>query len=358
MAITTKRPALVKRVTGKVAKIRAGAFSAKRTDKASAAATTWPEPDHSEAISVRDTLPEDDLAAPPAPADAPAVVASEVAGPDKAVTPASGLADAQIRTLADLCEALDKKCLELLEQVAAAHEAQAASEPVTAELREAVAQERIRRQELERELAEARQGHSQELAEARRAQAALEREIAALRLVMERSSRSGTTVRKPPEPATAPKPKPERNGEHAARLLPLLEAGLASGKMTAVHDTVRALTRFRVAGMIDAIEGTREAPVCRGWLLSRTDLQIDPVMFLMDDVGLLGWADASAERPDVTDAYGNTKPLPGFEVPISRVPVGRLRGIVAMAEADSEGGVVFEAARKTVPKGLFEQGRG
>ena len=355
MAITTKRPALVKRSSGKIVKPKAGKVSGKGMAKTGLSATTARGRETAEQERSEDLGPVDvSIVLPVAEtseADVAAPVAQLVNGADKAANPAAGLAEAQMRTLADLCEALDKKCLELLDDVAAAREAQATSEAAAAELKEAVAKERSRSQGLDRELADARRG-----------QAALEREIASLRLGLERSNRPNVAARKPPEPAAAPKPKPkpkpDRNGEHAARLLPLLQAGLASGKMTAVHDTVRALTRFRVAGMIDAIEGTHEEPVCRGWLLSRTDLQIDPVMFLMDDVGLLGWADADTERPDVTDAYGNTKPLPGFEVRISRIPVGRVRGIVAMAEAGSEGGVVFEAARKTVPKGLFEPARG
>ena len=277
-------------------------------------------------------------------------------GADKPATPAAGLAEAQMRTLADLCEALDKKCLELLEDVATARDAQAASEASAKELQEAVEKERSRSQGLERELTDVRRGQSRELADARRAQASLEREIAALRLVMERSNRPSAVGRKPAEPVAAPTPapspaQPRANGEHAARLLPLLQQTLASGAMAAVHDTTRALARFRVAGMIDAIEGTREAPICRGWLLSRTDLNAEPVMFLMDDVGLLGWADANTQRPDVNGAYPNTKPRPGFQASLSRMPVGRLRGLVAIKEADGDGAVFFEAARKAIPKG-------
>ena len=105
-----------------------------------------------------------------------------------------------------------------------------------------------------------------------------------------------------------------------------------------------------MAGTIDAIEGTREAPVCRGWLLSRADLQAQPLMFLMDDVGLLDWTEASSERPDVNAAHRNTKLRPGFEAQLSRAPIGQLRGIVAVKEAGSDEAVFFEATTFIVPK--------
>ena len=250
--------------------------------------------------------------------------------------PAAQLVGMQMRTLADLCEALDKKCLELVEEVAAARAAASVSEPAIAKLNQTLAEERGFRAKLERELATAQ-----------RQQVAIEHELADLRLVHERSNRPGSVSRSSfPLPALA-------NGEHAARILPLLEASLASGKITAVHDANRALARFRTAGMIDSIEGTRDAPFCLGWLLSRFDLQAEPLMFLMDDVGLLGWTEAKTDRQDVNEAYRNTKPRPGFKALLSRVPVGRLRGIVAIKEAGSDDAVFFEAAGKTVPKNAY-----
>lgn len=283
--------------------------------------------------------------------------------------PAAQLVGMQMRTLADLCAALDKKCLELVEEVAAARAAASVSEPAIATLNQTLAEERGLRAKLERELADTRRVHERELGDARQEKPALEREIAAMRLVLERSNRPRAMSRDsaavsapiaapiaasiaanqvPPDATLA-----RANGEHAARLLPLLQASLASGDMTAVHDADRALARFRAAATIDSIAGTREAPICLGWVLSRSDLQAEPLMFLMDDVGLLGWTDASLDRPDVSNAYRNTKPRPGFEAALSRMPVGRLRGVVAVHEAGSEGAVFFEAARKVISKSLL-----
>ncbi len=335
MAMATKRPTAAKPKAGRSAKPAAGASSGRDAAKPSAEAIIQP----AEEVSA-----EKVAAAEMAPAAVNDVRTD-------ALSPAARLVDAQVRSLAELCEALDRKCLELLEDVAAARAVQGESEPVIAKLNEALAEERGLRAAREREFADLRRAHQRELAEGQRARAALEREIASLRLVMERSSRpapAGRDARRESAAASA-----RVSGEHAARLLPLLQKSLASGAIAAEHDTRRALARFRVAAMFDSIEGTADAPVCLGWVLSRSDLQADPVMFLMDDAGLLGWAAANAERPDVNDAHRNTKPRPGFRAPLSRVPVGRLRGIVAVTEADGEAAVFFEAARKAIPAGLL-----
>ena len=257
--------------------------------------------------------------------------------PARPADPGAALVDAQIRTLADLCAALDSKCLDLLEDVAAARNAHAATERELAELRQA-------RQGL---LADLRETHERELAEARRTQAMLERELSALRLVLERTNR--------PSLSGADKPNRQRpNGEaDAARLLRLLEASLAAGSVLPVPSTADALARFGAAGMVDAIEGTRDQPTCRGWLVSRRDLEAEPLIFLLDDTGMLGWTDANRERLDVNNAHPNTKPRPGFLAPLPRPPVGRLRGIVAIDQADSAAPIFFEASGKAIPEGLF-----
>lgn len=351
MAMATKRPTAAKPAAGRPVK-SAAASSARGAANVSDVVTKPPPAE----------APPREPSGHQASADGPAHMPANPQ-PATVLSPAAGLADAQVRSLAELCAALDRKCLELLEDVAAARAAelaaQTASEPVIAKLNEALAEERGLRVARERELADLRRTHQRELADGRRAQSALEREIASLRLVMERSNRPALPMRDGGgearrDSAAAPAPV---NGEHAARLLPLLQTSLASGAIAAEHDTTRALARFRVAAMIDAIEGTPDAPVCLGWVLSRADLQADPVMFLMDDVGLLGWTAASAERPDVNGAHRNTRPRPGFRAPLSRVPVGRLRGIVAIAEADGAAAVFFEAARKAIPAGLLAQKR-
>lgn len=275
----------------------------------------------------------------PAPVEPPIF---ELAVGEPAITaapasPAAMLVAAQVKTLADLCSALDRKCLDLLEELAAARSAPAVTAQELADLRVAHAQE----------LAYVRETHEREQAETRRNQAMLERELAALRLVLDRTSRPGTGRAN----------RQQQNGEHAARLLPLLEASLAAKTVLVVHDIPGALVRFRVAGMIDTVDGTRDAPTCHGWLLSRSDLPAEPLMFLMDDVGLLGWTDANQERQDVNAVFPNTKPRPGFKAPLSRVPVGRLRAIVAVAD-DSNNAVFFEASSKAVPKNLFLGKRG
>lgn len=180
----------------------------------------------------------------------------------------------------------------------------------------------------------------------------LERELAALRLVLERANRPGNgRADRAGRQANAEANTGASAEAHAARLLPLLEARLADGAVLAVYETADALARFGAAGMVDAVEGTRQGPTCHGWLLSRAGLEAEPLMFLMDDVGLLGWTEASRDRPDVNAAFPGTRPRPGFAAPLSRAPVGRLRGIVAV-DQDSAGPAFFEASNPATPQGL------
>lgn len=266
----------------------------------------------------------------------PAVAVGGIAA--SAAGPGGGLVDAQVRTLAELCEALDRKCLDLLEDVAAARNAHAASERELAELRETRA----------RELDELTEMHDRELAEARRTHAMLEKELAALRSQLERAARAGT-ARGERMTRLQPSGQPD-----AARLQGLLESRLAGGTIAALEHTTEALARFGAAGMVNSVGGTRAAPTCQGWLLSRADLDAEPLLFLLDDAGLLGWTDANRERLDVNRAFPNTKPRPGYIASLSRAPVGRLRGIVAM---DQDGGeaAFFEVASVAVPEGLFSE---
>ena len=255
----------------------------------------------------------------------------------KRVGPGAALVDAQVRTLADLCEAMDLKCLDLLGDLAAARNAQTTAERQLADFR----------QTSEQELLDIRETHEKELAEAHRTQAMHERELASLRLVLERANRPGIG-----RGDRLNRHRP--NGEaQAARLLPMLETTLAAGAIKTLHDTHGALAQFGAAGMVDAVEGTREAPVCHGWLLSRSDLEAEPLMFLMDDSGLLGWTEANRDRPDVNAAFQNTKPRPGFRAQLSRVPVGRLRGIVAVVELGDGAAAFFEASCQVIPEDLF-----
>lgn len=249
--------------------------------------------------------------------------------------PGAMLRDAQVRTLADMCQALDLKSLELLDQLAAEHQARVVSERELAVLNKSRDQDRVELQAL----------HQRELAEARRAQTMLERELAALRLVLERGQRNGSGDTSS---------RAERAGRQARlqmqaeRLLSRLEARLAKGPaIINAHDTTEALTKFGVAGMLDVVQGTREAPVCDGWLLSRSDMETEPLMFLVDEAGVVGWTGAFNDRPDVNRAFPGTKPRPGFSMQLTRMPGGRLRGIVAVGPASAP--VFFEASSRAIP---------
>ena len=262
-----------------------------------------------------------------------------------AVNPNSLLVGQQIRTLANLSEALDRKCMELLEELSTCRETVIASETALADALRELADHRGNS---ERKLAELSGLRNREQAEAARIRATLERDLASVREALDYVNHAGANVR-----SDSPKwPRPEGHA-HASWLVPLLDGVLASGEVRIQHDTLGALAQYGAAGMVDSVEGTQEAPVCNGWLLSRSDIAADPLIFLIDDNGILGWTTGNRERQDVNMAFKNTKPRPGFELRLSRVPVGWLRAIVAISEAAAATAVFFESASRAVPPDLF-----
>jgi hypothetical protein len=258
---------------------------------------------------------------PPAPTDPPPVAKAPVA---EAMVPSALLVEQQIRTLADLCEALDRKCMELLTELSACHDESARRFAALSELRE------------------------RELTEAARTRATLEHDLAAIREALDRSNRAAAAAVGDAQDWRRPE-----GHDRAARLLPMLNTVLAEGELSTLHDTLDALGQYGAAGMVDSVGGTPDSPFCNGWLLSRSDVDAEPLIFLMDDDGILGWTEGNRERLDVNMAFENTKPRPGFKALLSRVPIGRVRAIIAITENDTATAVFFEAASRGVPPDLF-----
>jgi hypothetical protein len=284
------------------------------------------------------------LAARGAPSVLPASVTDAVANQARASSPNSLLVEQQIRTLADLCDALDRKSMELLSELSTCREAVIASDTALAVALQEFADYRGTAEQKLSVLSELR---DQELAEAARIRTTLERDLAFVREAGERTDRAIASARDHRQDWRRPEGQAQ-----ASRLMPLLDAVLAAGEIRTLHDTLGALAQYGAAGMVDSVEGTHDAPFCNGWLLSRSDVESDPLVFLMDDNGLLGWTEGNRERLDVNIAFKNTKPRPGFKALLSRAPVGRIRAIVAISEQD-ETVVFFESANRVVPPDLF-----
>ena len=269
------------------------------------------------------------------PEETPEAISPILAGPSALLN------SNQVTTLNEQIQALGNQCMELLQAVAAERDARAAAESELVELRQAAA----------RDLADLRDLHAQAIADLR---ASYERELADVRQKRLDIEREAAVSRRPVSGFGEKEGGRLMSGAaDAVRLLHLLETRLAAGSVLPVRNASEALVEFGAAGMIDAIEGTRDVPACRGWLLSRTDLSVKPLIFLMDDDGLLGWTSANQDRVDVNAAFPNSKPRPGFSVALSRVPVGALRGIVAVDLRDGGGAVFFEAASRALPEILF-----
>jgi hypothetical protein len=278
----------------------------------------------------------------PAPTDPPPVAKAPVA---KAMVPSALLVEQQIRTLADLCEALDRKCMELLTELSTCHDAEMASRGAASD---AMLEFANYRNESERRFAALSELRERELTEAARTRATLERDLAAVREALDRSNRAAAAA----VGDTQDWRRPEGHAR-AARLLPMLNTVLAEGELSTLHDTLDALGQYGAAGMVDSVGGTLDSPFCNGWLLSRSDMDAEPLIFLVDDDGMLGWTEGNRERLDVNMAFENTKPRPGFKAALSRVPIGRVRAIIAIAENDTATAVFFEAASRGVPPDLF-----